>query len=208
MPALRSAISVVHSAMAPLSSSIAVVDTSIERSSSFAVSSDLSSSASQYFFFWSSPACSAFRFVIISSISLITFSKPCALPCSASITRSRAEPPRRGEPRSTASARARSARELSWICTRLAEGAGNVFLNNSRASSALRTLMVSASASSSSARTLHRASHSAVLVAQPFCSSARYFLSSARVSFVSSRSLLSSATSTLSSPRRIISSSI
>mmetsp|Transcript_46426 Transcript_46426/g.120524 ORF Transcript_46426/g.120524 Transcript_46426/m.120524 type:complete len:223 (+) Transcript_46426:800-1468(+) len=207
MAAFRSAISWVQVAIAALRSSMAVLDTSMPRSSSFFWSSDLSSSVSQYSFLLSSSACSFLRFTIISSMSVMTFSKPAVLPCMASSTRS-ISGPRLGAERSSRSAWARSVASPCWTCTKLDEAEGSVFLNSSSASSAFKASMVSDSATSSSARTLQRASHSASLVAQPFFSSARYWVSSSSVSLVSSRSLASSLSITFTSPRRVISSSI
>mmetsp|Transcript_90278 Transcript_90278/g.255299 ORF Transcript_90278/g.255299 Transcript_90278/m.255299 type:complete len:225 (-) Transcript_90278:812-1486(-) len=199
MAAFRSAISWVQVAIAALRSSMAVLETSIPRSSSFFWSSDLSSSASQYSFLLSSSACSFLRLAIISSMSWITFSKPAVLPCIARSTRS-ISAPRRGAERSSWRARARSAAARCWICTKLGEAEGNVFLKSSSASSAFKASMVSDSATSSSARTLQRASHSAVFVAHPFSSSARNFSSCAFDSAVSSLSFFISAMDTASSP--------
>mmetsp|Transcript_90277 Transcript_90277/g.255294 ORF Transcript_90277/g.255294 Transcript_90277/m.255294 type:complete len:225 (-) Transcript_90277:812-1486(-) len=199
MAAFRSAISWVQVAIAALRSSMAVLETSIPRSSSFFWSSDLSSSVSQYSFLLSSSACSFLRFTIISSISLMTFSKPAVLPCMASSTRS-ISGPRLGAERSSRSAWARSVASPCWTCTKLDEAEGSVFLNSSSASSAFKASMVSDSATSSSARTLQRASHSAVFVAHPFSSSARNFSSCAFDSAVSSLSFFISAMDTASSP--------
>mmetsp|Transcript_1695 Transcript_1695/g.4549 ORF Transcript_1695/g.4549 Transcript_1695/m.4549 type:complete len:208 (-) Transcript_1695:794-1417(-) len=177
----------------------------------FFLSSEVSSSVLQYSFLLSSSSCSFFRVATISSIMAMTFSKPIFLPLSAYSIKATMELP---EPAladaccKIARARDRTDAALMRISTKLALAPGSVFLNNSRASSSLRILMVSASASSSSARTLQRASHSASLVAQPFFSSARYWVSSSSVSLVSSRSLASSLSITFTSPRRVISSSI
>mmetsp|Transcript_24694 Transcript_24694/g.69105 ORF Transcript_24694/g.69105 Transcript_24694/m.69105 type:complete len:208 (+) Transcript_24694:842-1465(+) len=169
----------------------------------FFLSSEVSSSVLQYSFLLSSSSCSFFRVATISSIMAMTFSKPIFLPLSAYSIKATMELP---EPAladaccKIARARDRTDAALMRISTKLALAPGSVFLNNSRASSSLRILMVSASASSSSARTLQRASHSAVFVAHPFSSSARNFSSCAFDSAVSSLSFFISAMDTASSP--------
>mmetsp|Transcript_67745 Transcript_67745/g.192004 ORF Transcript_67745/g.192004 Transcript_67745/m.192004 type:complete len:256 (-) Transcript_67745:669-1436(-) len=192
-------------------SAIACSDFPTARSSAFFLSSDASNWAAQYSFFWSSCCCSFFRFATISSTMAMTFSKPpwvkAFLPLSASTRRSSPARSRLSEPcrarRIAARASERMAEALVLTCTKLALGLGRVFLNNSRASSSLRSLMVSASARSSSARVFDRSSHSAFFVSQPFFSSARNFLSSARASSVSDRSSFIWAIFTPSSPIRV-----
>mmetsp|Transcript_36669 Transcript_36669/g.104353 ORF Transcript_36669/g.104353 Transcript_36669/m.104353 type:complete len:335 (+) Transcript_36669:359-1363(+) len=85
-------------------------------------------------------------------------------------------------------------------CTKLAPWPGRVFLKRSKASSSLRTLMVSAKATSSSARVLERSSHSCVFVPQLLSSSCKNFLSSEYVAEVSERSSFSCTMATPSSP--------
>merc|ERR1719375_135760 len=82
-------------------------------------------------------------------------------------------------------ARARTESRVTLICTKLL---GNVFLNNSRASSSFRILMVSARATSSSDRILQISAHSFLFVAQFLSRSARNFLSSISPSCESVRS--------------------
>mmetsp|Transcript_61864 Transcript_61864/g.191689 ORF Transcript_61864/g.191689 Transcript_61864/m.191689 type:complete len:214 (+) Transcript_61864:1226-1867(+) len=65
---------------------------------------------------------------------------------------------------------------------------GSVFLNKSNASSSFKTLMVSARATSSSARTFLRSSHSAVFSLQLWSKCARTCWSSASAAWVSERS--------------------
>mmetsp|Transcript_81432 Transcript_81432/g.205760 ORF Transcript_81432/g.205760 Transcript_81432/m.205760 type:complete len:214 (+) Transcript_81432:1056-1697(+) len=98
------------------------------------------------------------------------------------------------------SARARTAEVVAVICTRLALAPGSVRLNKSSASSSLSTLMVSARATSSSARVLDRSSHSAVFVLQLVASSLRNSLSSAKAAWESERSSFSCTMLTPSSP--------
>mmetsp|Transcript_32680 Transcript_32680/g.64362 ORF Transcript_32680/g.64362 Transcript_32680/m.64362 type:complete len:259 (-) Transcript_32680:390-1166(-) len=77
----------------------------------------------------------------------------------------------------------------SPVCTKaLALALGNVFLNKSRASSSFSTLIVSAMATSSSARVFDRSSHSAFFSAQLLSRPARNFLSSSNAACVSDRS--------------------
>mmetsp|Transcript_46429 Transcript_46429/g.120533 ORF Transcript_46429/g.120533 Transcript_46429/m.120533 type:complete len:206 (+) Transcript_46429:682-1299(+) len=175
----------------------------------FFLSSAESSSLPQYSSLESSSSCSVFRVETISSIILITWSKPTFFPRRANSMNLSIAPPRgrRAFDRSSR-ARARSSSARTCTCMKLALAPGSVFLNSSRASSSLRILMVSASASSSACRTLERSSHSAVFVEQLFSSSARNFLSPARASEVSSRSFAICATETASSPASWIFSSI
>mmetsp|Transcript_55628 Transcript_55628/g.154943 ORF Transcript_55628/g.154943 Transcript_55628/m.154943 type:complete len:240 (+) Transcript_55628:910-1629(+) len=172
----------------------------------FFLSSAESSSLPQYSSLESSSSCSVFRVETISSIILITLSKLGAPPW-----RDSAIMATRGSLEARAAPRARSAavlvsREWAEVCSSV--GDGRVFLKSSSASSSLRILMVSARASSSSARVLHRASHSASFVAQLFFSSARNAWSSLSASEVSSLSLLICAIETASSPDFWIFSSI
>lgn len=86
------------------------------------------------------------------------------------------------------------------ISTRLALGAGRVFLNNSRASSSFKILMVSEMAASSSVRVLTRSAYSSSFVLQPFSSSASIFLSSSSAASVSDWSPFMVTMDTPSSP--------
>mmetsp|Transcript_21020 Transcript_21020/g.68075 ORF Transcript_21020/g.68075 Transcript_21020/m.68075 type:complete len:201 (-) Transcript_21020:315-917(-) len=97
-------------------------------------------------------------------------------------------------------ASARWDKAVTRSCTKLVPVLGNAFLKRSKASSSLRTLMVSAKATSSSARVLDRISHSCVLVPQLLSSSFRNFLSSEYVAEVSERSSFNCTMATPSSP--------
>mmetsp|Transcript_118799 Transcript_118799/g.343559 ORF Transcript_118799/g.343559 Transcript_118799/m.343559 type:complete len:240 (-) Transcript_118799:18-737(-) len=203
IPSCNADISAASFSIEPSSSSMVVCESLMEISSSFFLSSALSNSLLQYSFFASSPFCSFCKLEIISSIMAITFSKPAVLPLNAMAIKSRAG---RLEPllRRICSARARCDDALTCTCMKLALALGNVFLKTSSASSSLRTLMVSARATSSSALVFLISSHSCVFVAQPSSSSCLNFLSAASASFVSSRSFAHSASSTPSSPTRVI----
>mmetsp|Transcript_49418 Transcript_49418/g.137299 ORF Transcript_49418/g.137299 Transcript_49418/m.137299 type:complete len:252 (-) Transcript_49418:75-830(-) len=205
MPVSNAAISAASCSMEPFSSSMAVSESLTDNSNDFFLSSDSSNEASQYSFLPSSPSCSFLRLTTSSSINAMTFSKPAALPFSARAMRSSAG----ARDLCAAARRIWSARALCDLavtvtCTKLALAPGKVFLNKSRASSSLRTLMVSASASSSSARVFLTTSHSCVFVAQPSSSSCLNFLSASSACLVSSKSLAVSASSTPSSPTRVI----
>mmetsp|Transcript_25340 Transcript_25340/g.80542 ORF Transcript_25340/g.80542 Transcript_25340/m.80542 type:complete len:228 (+) Transcript_25340:828-1511(+) len=190
MPFSSAATSSVRVAMAPFASSMALPRSEAARSSSFFLSSFLSSSSSQYAFFWSSPTCSFPSRATMPSIMARTFSKLTFFPRRASARKSRRGSARLLWPRLLA-ARARSACRLTslplaLVCSR--EGLGSVFLKSSRASSSLRILMVSARATSSSARVFCTTSHSALFFSQFLSRSARNCLSSASDLVVSSRS--------------------
>mmetsp|Transcript_73492 Transcript_73492/g.212871 ORF Transcript_73492/g.212871 Transcript_73492/m.212871 type:complete len:213 (-) Transcript_73492:88-726(-) len=195
--------------MSPFILSMAVSESLRDCSSSFVLSSALSSSASQYSFLSSSASCSLRRFVIIPSIMSMTLPKPTALPFNANAIRSRP-----GDLRLWAACRSKRNAFAFWLamvtfnCRKLEAELGKVFLKRSSASSSLSTLTVSARASSSSARIFFTSSHSSFFVAQPWSSSARYFSSAARASLVSSISLMASVTSTPMLPRRVDLSSI
>mmetsp|Transcript_99490 Transcript_99490/g.319253 ORF Transcript_99490/g.319253 Transcript_99490/m.319253 type:complete len:263 (+) Transcript_99490:916-1704(+) len=209
MPSFSALISAAKVTIAPSISSTALAESAMDCSSAFCLSSYSSSCASQYCFFDSSPDCSAFKFRIISSIMVMTLPKPGALPCRASAMRSSS-----GLlcilAAAWISARARAFCEATVTCTcmKLALEPGSVFLKRSRASSSLRTLMVSERATNSSARVILMASHSPDLVLQLVSSSARKVSSTARASLVSSMSFANSATSMPSRPMRSISTSI
>mmetsp|Transcript_1590 Transcript_1590/g.5014 ORF Transcript_1590/g.5014 Transcript_1590/m.5014 type:complete len:242 (-) Transcript_1590:677-1402(-) len=177
------------------------------RSRAFFLSSARSNCVPQYSFLCSSSTCSFLSASTISSIIEMTFSKPpcwrAFLPLSANTNRSnsvlcwclgdfRAV-------RRAAMAFERRADAVNSTCTKLAE-LGSVFLNSSSASSSLRTLIVSASATSSSALVLERSSHSLSFLSQLASRFARNFLSSARVSSVSERSSFFCTSPTLTSP--------
>mmetsp|Transcript_107900 Transcript_107900/g.348280 ORF Transcript_107900/g.348280 Transcript_107900/m.348280 type:complete len:206 (+) Transcript_107900:1070-1687(+) len=177
-------------------------------SSSFFLSSIWSNWIAQYSFLASSSDCSFFSTSTMSSHILMTLSKvpllTARLPLRASTRKSKPvflwAPTRFCALCTIANARARSETALVSTCTKLALPLGSVFLKSSSASSSLRTLMVSANATSSSARVFDRASHSAVLVEQLFSSPARNFLSSAKDAAVSSRSSFSCTILIPSSP--------
>mmetsp|Transcript_33141 Transcript_33141/g.79917 ORF Transcript_33141/g.79917 Transcript_33141/m.79917 type:complete len:344 (+) Transcript_33141:750-1781(+) len=175
--------------------------------SSFCLSSVWSISSPQKAFLASSSVCSFFRFFTMSSINLVTFSNPPFFPRSAITIKSSA-----GllwafdAPSSTARALACSARLLPTCSREL--GPGRVFLNSSRASSLLRTLMVSAMARSSSARVAFTSSYSLALVLQFLDSSSEYPVSSSSWVWVSSRSFLRVVSFTLISPARSVFSSM
>mmetsp|Transcript_4652 Transcript_4652/g.10529 ORF Transcript_4652/g.10529 Transcript_4652/m.10529 type:complete len:265 (+) Transcript_4652:35-829(+) len=174
------------------------------RSWPFLASSVTSSSLPQYSFLLSSSTCSFLSKSTIPSIILTTFSKPPFLPLRAKAKRSRRGRKERSTPRAAlwtaAKARARTAAVLPWICMKLAVGLGSVDLKRSRASSSLRTLIVSANAASSSLRVFMCSSCSVALVMQPVFNSARNFLSSSKAASVSLSSSLSATISTANSP--------
>mmetsp|Transcript_17220 Transcript_17220/g.53922 ORF Transcript_17220/g.53922 Transcript_17220/m.53922 type:complete len:206 (-) Transcript_17220:787-1404(-) len=177
-------------------------------SSSFFLSSIWSNWIAQYSFLASSSDCSFFSTSTMSSHILMTLSKVPWLmalrPLRASTRKSKPACP--WAPafcralRTIANARTRNEAALASTCTKLALALGRVFLKSSRASSSLSTLMVSARATSSSARVFCRASHSAVFVEQLFSSPARNFLSSAKEAAVSERSSFSWTIFTPNSP--------
>mmetsp|Transcript_25327 Transcript_25327/g.80509 ORF Transcript_25327/g.80509 Transcript_25327/m.80509 type:complete len:234 (+) Transcript_25327:348-1049(+) len=216
MPFFRAPISSSSVAIEPSRSWMAAsaLDTAVSKP--FFLSSDASSCTAQYSFLVSSSFCSALSVTTIWSIILITFSNPTCFPPKASSRRpirgSDGRPPRlegcTATVRSTESALDRRVAALACIWTKLALGLGSVFLKISSASSSFKALMVSARATSSSARVALISSHSLVLVSQLVPSSARNWVSSLRDSFVSSRSPCMPAISTPSSPTRFVSSSI
>mmetsp|Transcript_126452 Transcript_126452/g.366078 ORF Transcript_126452/g.366078 Transcript_126452/m.366078 type:complete len:264 (-) Transcript_126452:662-1453(-) len=210
MPASNAFNSSANVARAPVISSMAVSESLIESSKLFRLSSDSSNCVLQYSFFCSSDACSFFKFETIVSIMDNTFSKPAVLPVSANARRSnwglfvwRAD-----SRRIFAACRLSDSKEAVTCTKLLALALGKVFLNISKASSSLRTLIVSESASNSSARVFLTSSHSCSFVAQPCSNSALNFWSAARACSVSSRSLDASASSTPKLPTRVILSSI
>mmetsp|Transcript_25631 Transcript_25631/g.59645 ORF Transcript_25631/g.59645 Transcript_25631/m.59645 type:complete len:230 (-) Transcript_25631:837-1526(-) len=202
MPACKAAISSVRVAIPSSALSIAVSSSDTVRSSAFFLSSAESSCTPQYSFLLSSSVCSCFKVATISSIILMTFSKPIFLPVSARAMKSilTRSPWGVASKRRTSRARLRRAAALSATCTKLAEALGKVFLKSSSASSSLRTLMVSDRVTSSSALVLTRSSHSAVLVEQLFSKLALNSLSARRASSVSVRSFFNCSIFTPRSP--------
>mmetsp|Transcript_81984 Transcript_81984/g.219345 ORF Transcript_81984/g.219345 Transcript_81984/m.219345 type:complete len:280 (-) Transcript_81984:515-1354(-) len=194
--------------MDPSSSSMCASCPSILCCNSFSLSSVWSISFLQYATFASSSVCSTFRFCTISSISFMTLSKFCFFPDRANAIKSNL-----GSEwlfitdRRRSRAWCRVARVLVCSCIKDSPE-GNVFLNISRASSLFNTLMVSASARSSSARVFLISSYSFALVSQFLASSAEYPSSSSRVLFVSSKSFFNTVMCTASCPARSVFSSI
>mmetsp|Transcript_44563 Transcript_44563/g.111968 ORF Transcript_44563/g.111968 Transcript_44563/m.111968 type:complete len:261 (-) Transcript_44563:366-1148(-) len=210
MPASRAAISSASEAIASLATATSLSSCDITRSKPFFLSSARSNCSEQYSFLCSSSNCSFLSTSTISSIILMTLSKPpwvrALFPTSAKVRKSRlARSWLRAAlraPRIASSARARSLEAAvdDDTCTRLAPAPGRVFLKRSSASSSLRTLMVSARATSSSALVFLRSSHSAVFVLQLFPSSSLNFRSAANASCVSARSAFICAIATPISP--------
>jgi len=97
-------------------------------------------------------------------------------------------------------ARARRSDVFTDSWTKLALGPGKVFLNRSRASSSFSTLIVSASATSSSERVFDRSSHSEVFVEQLFCRFCRKSLSALRAAWVSDKSSFACTMETPNTP--------
>mmetsp|Transcript_99556 Transcript_99556/g.319539 ORF Transcript_99556/g.319539 Transcript_99556/m.319539 type:complete len:412 (-) Transcript_99556:2-1237(-) len=93
---------------------------------------------------------------------------------------------------------------LLEYCTWMKLDAGMAFLNKSRASSSLRTLMVSARAMSSSARVFTISSHSPPRAPQSVSKVCRKAASSLRVFLESSRSSAAPTSSMPTSPRRAV----
>mmetsp|Transcript_61865 Transcript_61865/g.191696 ORF Transcript_61865/g.191696 Transcript_61865/m.191696 type:complete len:234 (+) Transcript_61865:854-1555(+) len=204
----KAAISSVTVARPSFAASMACSLSETARSMVFFLSSAMSSCLPQYSFLCSSSSCSFFKTSTMLSIILTTFSKP-PLPRaflleSASTRRSR---PARSCGRDTRTAarkeamacsRCAAAPEETW--RKLALALGRVFLKRSSASSSLMTLIVSASATSSSERVFDLSSHSAVFVAQLSFKFPRNFWSSARAASVSLRSSFMLTICTPSSP--------
>mmetsp|Transcript_11792 Transcript_11792/g.35279 ORF Transcript_11792/g.35279 Transcript_11792/m.35279 type:complete len:290 (-) Transcript_11792:437-1306(-) len=203
MPAFSAAISSVSVAMSSFAFSMLVSLSEIARDRDFFLSSARSNCSRQYSFLWSSLACSAFRVAIISSTMAMTFSKPIFLPLRASAMRSRRTRCGPFAPcafSSAARARARRAPAVVRTSTKLEAALGSVFLKSSSASSSFRSLIVSASALSSSPRVFTRASHSFFFFAQLSSRLARNSLSAASASWVSLRSPFICTRATPSSP--------
>mmetsp|Transcript_33688 Transcript_33688/g.88241 ORF Transcript_33688/g.88241 Transcript_33688/m.88241 type:complete len:222 (+) Transcript_33688:263-928(+) len=164
----------------------------------------------QYSFLLSSSACSSARSFTMLSIIEMIFAKLKSRPCRAMVRKSScalsvgALPAR--DLSTSARARFRSAMPLASICTKL--GDGRVFLNSSRASSSDKILMVSWMATSSSARSFLRSSHSPVFESQSFWICSANLRSSARLPCVAWRSCFMLTTPTCSSPMREVFDSI
>mmetsp|Transcript_72343 Transcript_72343/g.156400 ORF Transcript_72343/g.156400 Transcript_72343/m.156400 type:complete len:293 (-) Transcript_72343:462-1340(-) len=210
MPFCRAAISSSRVLMLSVAVAMAVSLSEMRRSSAFFSSSVLSNCAAQYTFLLSSSVCSVFRVTTISSIILMTLSKPIFLPDRASMMMSSFGLLRLAFwiAAMAASALERMSLELTCTCTKLALELGMVFLKRSRASSSFRILMVSASATSSSARSFSRSAISAAFEPQLVLSSAWNFLSSISPFAASERPALRLTISTPSSPSCFVLDSI
>mmetsp|Transcript_64485 Transcript_64485/g.199954 ORF Transcript_64485/g.199954 Transcript_64485/m.199954 type:complete len:235 (+) Transcript_64485:901-1605(+) len=179
------------------------------RLSTLKSSSVLSSLDSQYAFFSSSSVCSFASKASMSSIMPRIFSKLTFCPWRANASRSRRASfvalLLRTAPKACKAFLLRCL-SVSTVCNR--EALGKVFLKSSKASSSFSILMVSANATSSSARVFFTASHSFSLVVQLFSRFARKPWSSARDLEVSSKSSFNVAISTPNSAMRWVLSSI
>mmetsp|Transcript_72899 Transcript_72899/g.193638 ORF Transcript_72899/g.193638 Transcript_72899/m.193638 type:complete len:259 (-) Transcript_72899:112-888(-) len=208
IPASNAAISEARVAMPSLAAAMAPSSSETVRSKDFFLSSLKSNCSLQYSFLWSSSSCSVLSTSTMPSIILMTLSKP-PLPAAFRLVKANT---RRSRPVRSCGLRApaavRKAAKACWrlavlpaaTWTKLALALGNVFLNSSIASSSFNTLIVSASATSSSALVFFRSSHSAAFVAQLFSKPARNFLSSARAASVSERSSFMFTIATPNSP--------
>mmetsp|Transcript_98234 Transcript_98234/g.277788 ORF Transcript_98234/g.277788 Transcript_98234/m.277788 type:complete len:254 (-) Transcript_98234:783-1544(-) len=207
IPACRASMSLFAAVTPSSATAMAASESEMARSMLFFVSSEESNSATQYAFLPLSSFCSFFRMPTISSIMLTTFSKPATLPRKASAMKSswgRASFDDLRARCTAASARARTEAAVTRTWIKMAAALGRVFLKTSRASSSFRILIVSASAASSSLRSLTTASHSDVFVPQFLVRSAMRFLSSSNVASVSESSSFKVAIATASSPARAI----
>mmetsp|Transcript_44364 Transcript_44364/g.70248 ORF Transcript_44364/g.70248 Transcript_44364/m.70248 type:complete len:252 (+) Transcript_44364:143-898(+) len=158
----------------------------------FKSSSVLSIIFSQYSFFSSSDFCSSPSNNTMSSIIFKTFSKLTFFPLRASEIRFKRKSP--FSVCNSDNALAFTDCSVDFNCSN--EGVGKVFLKSSKASSSFKSLMVSAIANNSSARTLQRTSHSSSLVLQFFSKSLRKAASSTKDLVVSSKSSFSVASCT------------
>mmetsp|Transcript_44352 Transcript_44352/g.70228 ORF Transcript_44352/g.70228 Transcript_44352/m.70228 type:complete len:224 (+) Transcript_44352:115-786(+) len=206
MASSRLLISSANILMASFSFAMAFSRSDIDLSNSFFLSLARSSCVSQYSFLSVSDCCSFCKTTTISSIILIIFAKSTFFPSRANAMKFNSGCPRRTV-RSLASACCRCSAAVTCNCKKL-EPEGSVFLNSSRASSSLSTLIVSAKARSSCERNFTFSSCSAAFVAQFFFKSAKNFLSSSKPLPVSSRSSFISTISTWTFPRRTIFSSM
>mmetsp|Transcript_81865 Transcript_81865/g.162571 ORF Transcript_81865/g.162571 Transcript_81865/m.162571 type:complete len:256 (+) Transcript_81865:646-1413(+) len=206
MPFCKTATSSFNLAIPSSAAEIAVSSLSIFPSSSFLESSEVSNCRSQYSFLASSSFCSCSRVATISSIIFRTLSIDIFLPWSANAMKSRSMLPW-GQASRDARMRLNACFfEAPLICTKL--GLWSVFLKRSSDSSSLRSLIVSAMATSSSDRIWLRASHSCVLEPHPASKSARNFWSSRSASSVSVRSFFMCTMLTARFPFRVIFASI
>mmetsp|Transcript_88331 Transcript_88331/g.253032 ORF Transcript_88331/g.253032 Transcript_88331/m.253032 type:complete len:226 (+) Transcript_88331:782-1459(+) len=190
MLAVKDLISSPSWASPPVASSLAFSKLSYSRSNTLCSSSDLSIAVWQYSFFESSSCCSLPSKAVMSSIILRTFSKLPDRPANAIMIMFKRVSSFLPCLAFKASIALRfKIRPLTWVCS--SAGLGKVFLNNSRASSSLRILIVSARATSSSPLVLDLSSHSAFFVVHEVDMSARNFRSSSKAAVLSSRSSLS-----------------
>mmetsp|Transcript_31253 Transcript_31253/g.49909 ORF Transcript_31253/g.49909 Transcript_31253/m.49909 type:complete len:299 (-) Transcript_31253:673-1569(-) len=204
IPSSSASISEANVAMLSLRSSIAFPRSDTVSSNSFKSSSVLSMVFSQYSFFSSSAVCSLPSSTTMSSIIFKTLSKLTFLPLSASAMRFTRKSPFSPRPACCKATNARFFTDCPFAANCNRAGVGSVFLNNSSASSSLSSLIVSAIASNSSARTLVLTAHSSSLVLQFFSKSFRKASSSIRLLVVSSRSSFWVTSCTPSSPMRVI----
>mmetsp|Transcript_76668 Transcript_76668/g.119801 ORF Transcript_76668/g.119801 Transcript_76668/m.119801 type:complete len:297 (+) Transcript_76668:57-947(+) len=204
MPSSSASISEASVAIPSFVSAIDLDKSDTANSNSFALSSVASIVVSQYSFFSSSEICSFLRSATISSIIVNTFSKLTFLPLSASAMRFTRKSPFSPRPACCKATNARFFTDCPFAANCNRAGVGSVFLNNSSASSSLSSLIVSAIASNSSARTLVLTAHSSSLVLQFFSKSFRKASSSIRLLVVSSRSSFWVTSCTPSSPMRVI----
>mmetsp|Transcript_75415 Transcript_75415/g.233995 ORF Transcript_75415/g.233995 Transcript_75415/m.233995 type:complete len:288 (+) Transcript_75415:795-1658(+) len=205
MPFSRAVISSVSVSTMALASFVAFSRSEMPSSRDFNSSSVLSSWDSQYAFLSSSVFCSLSNNVSILSIIARTFSKFTFRPRNATSIRSTRgscdATPLRCAAFNTSRASPRSCLYVTAVCK---NELGNVFLNRSSESSLFRILMVSASATSSSARAFCTADHSFFFFSHVFARFARNCWSFARDSVVSSRSSFNVSISTPSSPTRSV----
>mmetsp|Transcript_50532 Transcript_50532/g.117978 ORF Transcript_50532/g.117978 Transcript_50532/m.117978 type:complete len:244 (+) Transcript_50532:732-1463(+) len=188
-----------------VASSILMSRSEILCSKTFFLSSVKSNCFSQYSFLCSSSSCSLPSVSMRLSIILKTLSKFTFLPVNARAIKSMPAL-LRGALRTMSKAFDLAFTELCETCMRLA--LGSVFLNNSKASSSLRILMVSAIAASSFCRNSVISFHSAAFSSQDFKVSSANFLSSMSAFSVSERSACMVAICTPALPTRIVLSSI
>mmetsp|Transcript_98088 Transcript_98088/g.259057 ORF Transcript_98088/g.259057 Transcript_98088/m.259057 type:complete len:235 (+) Transcript_98088:680-1384(+) len=208
MPASKAAISSVSVLIPSLASAMEASSSAILRSKAFFESSVWSNSSSQYSFLLWSSNCSFLRISTISLHITMTLSKApwvsAFFPLKARAIMSRAGLNFLSAflciERIMPKASARWDKAVTRSCTKLVPVLGNAFLKRSKASSSLRTLMVSAKATSSSARVFWRNSHSCVLVLHDDSSSALSFWFSMRAASVSDKSFFISTMDTPSSP--------
>mmetsp|Transcript_111762 Transcript_111762/g.203129 ORF Transcript_111762/g.203129 Transcript_111762/m.203129 type:complete len:266 (+) Transcript_111762:585-1382(+) len=200
MPASSAAISSTRLAFFSSISSIAFWRPEAVSSKDAALSEASSRLALQSATFVSSAVCSSLRRATMSSIIFKTLPKSAFLPCKAREMRSRRWSCLRLWLFNTACACRKSSFVDTCSCNK--EGLGNVFLNNSSASSSFKSLMVSASAIDSSPKTFFCSAYLAALVLQVASSSAKKAWSFSRDASVSSRSSCKFTISTPTSANR------